>query len=123
MIQRLARQLSENDTRRPFAEAALPADVDLRLGDPMEIVRSNGAVLSSGDDLLPPVEPADNEPLFYKVSEDSDFEERMRIRNEAEKARLRVMKDFGDAEDLMEAQRRLRRQQQSWCRHLVSVRG
>ncbi|EER03720.1 conserved hypothetical protein [Perkinsus marinus ATCC 50983] len=105
VIQRLARQLSENDTRRPFAEAALPADVDLRLGDPMEIVRSNGAVLSSGDDLLPPVEPADNEPLFYKVSEDSDFEERMRIRNEAEKARLRVMKDFGDAEDLMEAQR------------------
>ncbi|EER03975.1 hypothetical protein Pmar_PMAR024842 [Perkinsus marinus ATCC 50983] len=89
VIQRLARQLSENDTRRPFAEAVLPADVDLRLGA----------------DLLPPVEPADNEPLFYKVSEDSDFEERMRIRNEAEKARLKVMKNFGDAEDLMEAQR------------------
>ncbi|KAF4709803.1 hypothetical protein FOZ63_030876 [Perkinsus olseni] len=90
VIQRLARQLKENDARRPFAVEGLPSDA---------------TAFELGDSVSPVAEAVDDEPLFYKVSEDADLDERMRIRNEAERARLKIVKDFDDAEDFMETQR------------------
>ncbi|KAF4655827.1 hypothetical protein FOL47_009264 [Perkinsus chesapeaki] len=89
VIQRLARQLKDDNStnNKPFIDDAI------------------GQQPIQGNDIPLPSQSIDDEPLFYKVSEDADLDERMRIRDEAEKARMKIIKQFDGAESLMELQR------------------